>query len=472
MNHASTLYRFFIGYEYISIIFLFIANSSYVLILILGYINARKQYLRTGKTVTKISVIAAYLKPISVLVPSYNEELSIIDSVSSMLRLNYPEYEVIVVNDGSKDKTLEKLIEHFKLKSITIQYNKIIPTNDVRNVYQAPNHPNLLVIDKENGGKADALNTGINFSKYPLICCVDSDSIFDESGLLQIATPFFEDPEHVVAVGGTIRVANGSLIAHGKVVEPKITWNYFSLIQTVEYLRAFLVGRMGWDFIGANSIISGAFGLFKREAVINVGGYGRNSIGEDLELLLKIHQHYIKENKSYSVKFLPNPICWTEVPTDFKSLGNQRSRWQQGLLEGLWASRWMMLRPKAGVIGMVALPYLFLFEMISAPLELFGYIIILLSAYLGISDPHMIIAFFVVSIGYGWIITLGALLIEEMTFQKYQNPKDFLKLLAGVGLEQLGFRQIHLFWRLRGIVRKFTGNRAWGKITRRGFKKV
>jgi cellulose synthase/poly-beta-1,6-N-acetylglucosamine synthase-like glycosyltransferase len=251
-----------------------------------------------------------------------------------------------------------------------------------------------------------------------------------------------------------------------------VGWSYLSLIQIVEYLRAFLVGRMGWDYINATTIISGAFGLFKKKAIIEVGGYGTNTIGEDLELLLRIHEHYLKRKRKYQVRFLPDPVCWTEVPSSFSVLGKQRSRWQQGLMEGMWISRRMLFRPWSGVIGNIALPYLLLFELLSAPIELFGYIVTIIGFSLGVISTEVATTFLVVSMLYGWILTLGALIIEEVTFRKYKGMKDYFKLFIGVILEQFGYHQINLFWRLRGMWRYFRGSKNWGEMTRTGFKKA
>ncbi len=460
----------FTGYERFAVFFMITANTSYMVVLAMGYLNSRKLYTKSQVNINRSQSLKSSLMPISILVPAYNEEPTVYASVISMLKTTYPEYEVIVVNDGSKDKTMDVLIEKFRLQKVEYNVPHRIPQNKIRGVYKSPLHPNLTVVDKENGGKADALNCGINYSIHPLVCCVDSDSIFDETGLIQMALPFFEHPDRMIAVGGTIRVGNNVTIENGKVKDIKVGWDYFSLIQIVEYLRAYLVGRMGWDYINANTIISGAFGLFKKKAIIDVNGYSRGTIGEDLELLLKMHMHYRKNGTPYEVKFLPDPVCWTEVPTDFKTLGNQRSRWQQGLAEGLRSSRKMMFRPWSGVIGWMALPYFLLFELLSAPIEILGYIVMAIGFATGTMDPKLCGLFLLASMVYGWILTFGAVVIEEFTFCKYKKLEDYLKLCAGTILEQLGFRQIHLYWRIRGIYRFIKGKHAWGAMKRTGFK--
>lgn len=463
---------FILKFELFAITYLFIANSSYLIILILGLINSRKRYIRSEQNNSSVNTVVDLLRPISILVPAYNEEETVCESVYSLLRLNYPNYEIIVVNDGSKDKTIERLVSEFELQNIFYNPPQILPTEQIKNTYISKNYPNLYVIDKENGGKADALNTAINYSSFPLVCCIDSDTILDENGLIQLSYPFFENPNEMLAVGGTIRVVNNTTVKHGRVQKVSVGWSYLSLIQIVEYLRAFLVGRMGWDYLNATTIISGAFGLFKKRAIIEVGGYGTNTIGEDLELLLRIHEYYLNKNQKYSVKFLPDPVCWTEVPSSFKVLGKQRSRWQQGLMEGMWSSRKMFFRPHTGVIGNIALPYLFLFELLSAPIELFGYMITVLGFALGVISLKVALTFLAVSMLYGWILSLGALIIEEITFKKYKSLKDYFKLFIGVLLEQFGYHQINLYWRLKGMWNYCLGKKSWGEMTRSGFKKA
>lgn len=469
-SFSQVLADIFRAYEEFSIIYIFMANSLYFVVLVLGFLNARKLYTKSRVNFTRNFGPQKSLMPISILVPAYNEEITIEMSVRSMLKTNYPEFEVIVVNDGSKDNTLEVLIQNFSLHLVDYSVPNRIQTQKIKGVYKSSIFPNLTVVDKENGGKADALNCCINYSLYPLVCCVDSDSIFDEHGLIQMSIPFFESPEKMAAVGGTIRVGNSVKIENGQVTEVKVNWNYFSLIQIVEYLRAFLVGRMGWDYINANTIISGAFGLFKKKFLIEVGGYTRGTIGEDLEILLKIHA-YCKKNKiPYDVKFLPDPVCWTEVPTDIKTLGNQRSRWQQGLAEGLRSSKGMFFRPWAGTIGNFALPYFLFFELLSAPIEFFGHIVALLGVTLGLLDYKFALLFLLVSVVYGWILTFGAIVIEEFTFCKYKKISDYLKLCVGTILEQLGYHQLHLFWRMRGLWRHLRGVVQWGQMKRNGLK--
>lgn len=458
-------------YEAFIIGYLLLGNTCYLLVLALGCINSRRKFLAGKLEMDKRMVALKGLTPISVLMPAYNEQETAVESITSMLKVDYPEFEVIVCNDGSKDETMTILIEAFELYPIELHAPKALPCQPVKAIYKSRLHPHLLVLDKINGGKSDALNAAINFSKHPLICCVDCDSLLDAGGLTRVATPFFEDPERTVAVGGVIRLANDTRIEHGRVVQTVIPWRWLPMVQIVEYLRAFLIGRMGWDYIGCNTIISGAFGLFAKDTVVAVGGYDPHTIGEDFELLLRIHLYAKKHEKDYHVAFLPDPVCWTEAPEDLKTLGNQRSRWQQGLGESLWKSRGILFSRWGGRIGWIALPYLWLFELLSAPLELLGYLCLVLGLAFGVLEPDMVMLFFGVSIIYSFTLTLGSVIIEEVTFNRYTRNRDFLKLFIGAIIEQIGFRQFHLYWRTRGMYRWLKKRHAWGEMKRVGFKR-
>jgi cellulose synthase/poly-beta-1,6-N-acetylglucosamine synthase-like glycosyltransferase len=462
----------FTAYEEWLILYVFIANSFYMIILILGYFNARKKYIENEvKIFEKMAPLKA-LKPISILVPAYNEEVTVTESLLCTLRLDYPDFEVIVCNDGSIDRTLEVLIRDFSLFEVHSSIPTVLPSEPLRGIYKSRRFKNLTVIDKLNGGKADSLNACINQSHYPLICCVDSDSLLDADGLARVALPFFQAPEEMIATGGTIYIAN-TKIKHGESfdgrVATSIPFSWMGMIQAVEYVRAFLVGRMGWDYLGCNTIISGAFGLFQKEAVIRVGGYNCDTIGEDMELLLRMHRYRLLHKEKYKVQFLPDPTCWTEAPSDLKTLGSQRSRWQQGLCESLWQNRVLLFSRRGGRIGWLAMPYLWLYEIFSAPLELIGYFVAGIGIWLDLVSAEVVILLLLVSVVYGWFLTLGAIIIEQMTFAKYKSNGDVLKLLIGAALEQLGFRQIHLFWRLRGMIRWLQGDSKWGAMKRKGF---
>ncbi|MGH7231537.1 MAG: glycosyltransferase family 2 protein, partial [Nitrospiraceae bacterium] len=325
---------------------------------------------------------------------------------------------------------------------------------------------NLRVIDKENGGKADALNAGINLSRYPLVCCVDADSILQRDSLQRVVQPFLEDPT-TVACGGTVRVVNGCEVSGGFLINVALPQNWLALFQIIEYLRAFLFGRMGWSPINAVLIISGAFGLFHRDTVIAVGGYRHDTIGEDMELAVRLHRRLRDQRKEYRITFVPDPTCWTEAPENLRTLKNQRIRWQRGLLESLWAHRDLLFGRNAGTVGWLAFPFLLLFEALSPVVEIFGYVIMTLGFGVGVVSATAVAAFLMVAIGFGVLLSVSALLLEELSFHVYPRPKHLVMLfLAAIG-ENFGYRQLNAMWKLIGTVQWIRGTKGkWGEMTR------
>jgi cellulose synthase/poly-beta-1,6-N-acetylglucosamine synthase-like glycosyltransferase len=386
--------------------------------------------------------------------------------------LEYPLFEVIVVNDGSKDGTLLKLKAAFNLHPIPADIEEQLVCEQILGVYRSPDNPRLVVLDKVNGGKADALNAGINVSRYSLICAIDSDSLIEGGALLRMVKPFMERPEKTVAVGGIVRVANGCTVRAGRVVHVGLPRAWLPLIQTVEYLRAFLFGRSGLSALHSLLIISGAFGVFQKDAVIAVGGYRLNTVGEDMELVVHMHRYMREQKRKYEIRFLPDPVCWTEVPESLKSLGRQRNRWQRGLIDSLQMHRKMMLNPRYGAVGMVAFPYFVFFEMLAPMVELSGYIIIPLSYALGMVDFLFFALFLTVAILLGAIISMMAIILEELSFRRYTKTSDLLRLVAATFLENFGYRQLTLWWRLKGSWDYFRGRTEWGRMERKGFVKT
>jgi cellulose synthase/poly-beta-1,6-N-acetylglucosamine synthase-like glycosyltransferase len=406
--------------------------------------------------------------PISVLVPAYNEESTIVDNIKSLLALNYPSHEVIVINDGSKDDTFKKIFEAYNLKEVSQPVRYLIKTKKIKGIYKNIDIPKLTLVDKENGGKADALNVGINLSRYPVFASIDADSMLETDSLVRVIMPFIEE-KLTVAVGGIVRIVNGSKIKDGKVEAIGLPKNALAMFQIVEYLRAFLTGRMGWDALGCLLIISGAFGAFRKDVVVQVGGYSHNTIGEDMELVVKIHE-YLRKNKSkYRIKFIPDPVCWTQAPEKIKDLRGQRRRWQIGLMDSLFRHKELLLNPRYGIIGMFGVPYFWIFEMLGPVIEILGYIFIPLSYILGLLNIKYFILFLVSSILYGIILSIGAILLEEYTFSKYPSIKQLLRLSWYGILENFGYRQMTTFFKIDAIVRFKKFKNSWGKIKRSSF---
>jgi cellulose synthase/poly-beta-1,6-N-acetylglucosamine synthase-like glycosyltransferase len=406
--------------------------------------------------------------PISVLVPAYNEQETIVENIKSLLSLNYPTFEIVVINDGSKDETLNRVLSAFKLKLINQPIRYRIKTNKIRGIYKNIDIPNLVVIDKENGGKADALNVGINVSRYPLFAAIDADSILEGDSLVKITMPFIENRE-VVAVGGIVRIANGSHIKGGVIKKLQLPQNHVAMFQIIEYLRAFLTGRMGWDYIDALLIISGAFGAFKKAEVIEVGGYTVNTIGEDMELVAKLHEYMKRNNRKYSIKFIPDPVCWTQAPETLKDLRSQRRRWQIGLMDSLFKHKRILFNPRYGSIGLLAAPYFWIFEMFGPIVEMAGYILIPLSYITGLLNINIFILYLAASILYGVLLSIGAILLEQYTFSKYPSISQLFKLTMYGIIENFGYRQLTVFYRVEGIFKFRKQRHTWGKIKRQSF---
>ena len=409
--------------------------------------------------------------PITVIAPAFNEELSIVQSTKALLALEYPEHEVIVVNDGSSDSTLDVLIEAFGMEETQRTQIAALQVTEVYRTFHSRRYPNLLVVDKENGRKADAANAGIGFARTPLVCIIDADSIIEPDGLLRATEPFMYDDGRLVAVGGAIRIANGCTIRGGSLQKIGIADTMVPRFQVVEYLRAFLMNRVANAHMNTLMLISGAFGLFRRSTLVEMGGYRHDTVGEDLELVVRMHRHMRDQKRDYRIDFVPDIVCWTEAPAELDGLDNQRARWQQGALETLQRHRGMILNPRYGRIGLLAMPQIVLEDIFGPPAELLGYLVLPAAALLGLLDPMMAVAFFFVSVVFGCVLSLGTLALEEQQLRRTPNAKDLLRLGAAAVLENFGYRQINLWYRMAGIRRYFRNDTSWAAVPRVGLGK-
>ncbi|MEJ5263136.1 MAG: glycosyltransferase [Ignavibacterium sp.] len=409
-------------------------------------------------------------KAISIIVPAYNEGNNIVENVKSLLQLIYPQFQLVVVNDGSKDDTLQKLIENFNLKKIEYPDLYKIKSEPIKAVYKSKEISNLIVVDKVNGGKANAINAGINVAKYPLITVIDADSILERDCLLKIAQPFIEN-DNVIAVGGTIRIANGCEVKKGHLINVGLSKNWLARFQVVEYLRAFLFGRTGFDAINGIPIISGAFSCFRRDAVVEIGGYRSGSIGEDMEIVMRLHKHFRLKNPDTKITFIPDPICWTEAPESLKILMRQRTRWQKGTIECLLLHKDLIFNHNYGLMGIIAVPYYLIYEFLGPIIELIGYIFFFMSLVLGILSLEFTIAFLAAAILYGIMLSILSVILEELSFRKYPEIKHLLILFLTAVIENFGYRQITTWWRFKGTVEFFLGKRNWGSMEKKGISK-
>jgi cellulose synthase/poly-beta-1,6-N-acetylglucosamine synthase-like glycosyltransferase len=445
------------------------SNAVYFFLMVLGFFALRSQRARQNPEARAVLLNSPLLPEVSILVPAYNEALTIAQSVRSMLDLNYPHYDVIVINDGSKDETMRVLIDEFHLYKSTCRSGNAI-TQPVRAVYRSRDPIRLTVVDKANGGKADALNAGLNVARSPLVAAVDSDSLLEEDALLHVVEPFVENPSKVLATGGIVRVVNGCTVERGKVTRVATTSRILPLFQTIEYLRAFLGGRVAFSFLNSLLLISGAFGIFDREAIVEAGGFATSTVGEDMELVVRLHRLSREKKKPYLIVFVPEPVCWTEVPESWKVLHRQRNRWQRGTVESLMAHDKMLFHPKCGGPGWFSLPYFVVFEMLGPVVEMAGYVFTVAGIFLGIISVKIALLFFVVSVLFGVLLSMSAVVLEEFTMRRYPSVKDLARLLAAAVLENFGYRQLLTLWRLEGVWDGLRGKRGWGAMERRGFE--
>jgi cellulose synthase/poly-beta-1,6-N-acetylglucosamine synthase-like glycosyltransferase len=456
-----------LGVNYAVLIYFLLLNGFYLLLYAVSFVEISDYVRREIYNGLPELFASNYAPPVSIIVPAYNEEATIVSSASSFLALHYPQFEVVVVNDGSKDRTVEVLREEFNLSESDQPVQIQLETQPIRTMY-ATSAERLILVDKENGGKADALNVGICAATYPFVCCIDADIILDEDALLRVARPMIES-SRVVAVGGIVRVANGCEVESGRVVKIRTPRNIWANFQIVEYLRAFLAGRTGWSVFNAMLIISGAFGMFRRRDFIEAGGYAHDTVGEDMEVVTRMHRNLKEKGEPYQISFVPDPVAWTEVPATLRVLRRQRDRWHRGLMDTLFRHRKMLLNPRYGTVGLLAMPYFFLFEFLGPVVEIFGYVAVPLSLWLGYLDVEFAIAFFLAAVGLGTLLSVAAVFLEELRLNRYPRWLDVLKLsLYGI-VENFGYRQLNTVWRAWAIVSFLRNNQSWGAMERRGF---
>jgi cellulose synthase/poly-beta-1,6-N-acetylglucosamine synthase-like glycosyltransferase len=408
--------------------------------------------------------------PISVIAPAFNEERTILAALRSVLALRYPDYDVIVVNDGSTDATLAVIAADFALERVVEPMELLIPHRPVRGIYRSRADPRLWVIDKVNGGKADAQNAGISLSHATHVCMVDGDTILEPDALIRAIQPFLDDPQRTIAVGGTLRIANGLSAQSGQVKEVRLSNRFLPRVQTVEYLRSFLMGRLAWSRINALLIVSGAFGVFRRDVVMEIGGYTTGSLGEDLGLVMRLHRHMIEARRDYRIGFVPDPACWTEVPQSLRVLGRQRTRWHQGALECFFQNKRMALNPLYGRVGLLGFGHMIVVDLLGPVLEVLGYFCIPLFWWFGILSTEALIAYTALVFGLGTFTSIASLMLAEFQLRPYPRLEDLMKLGSAAVLENFGYRQLSNFWRLRGWLYYLTGRHSWGEMPRIGFE--
>jgi cellulose synthase/poly-beta-1,6-N-acetylglucosamine synthase-like glycosyltransferase len=458
------------GYSVFMLGYFGVVNLSYLIVHASGLVTLNRLMASRSFQPSYQRFGSPFLPGIAIVVPAYNEESTIVSSLRSFLDLKYPDFEVIVVNDGSTDETMDRLLENFDLEPVPAEPPWDLPCEPVRNVYGSRRNPRLTVIDKQNGGKADALNAGVYLTEKPLFCAVDADSIIERDALLAVAQPFLRDPTKVVATGGVVRVANGCSISDSIVESVRLSSSPLVGLQTAEYLRAFLAGRIGLSSLRSLMIISGAFGVFDTEVVRAVGGYNTETVTEDMDLVVRIHRHLTDLGREYRVVFVPEPVIWTRVPETLSALSRQRRRWHRGLFQTLLIHRRMIGNPNYGVVGVVALPFFLFIEGLGPLVEGSGYVVILAAFALGVVNVEFFLVFVGLAMVFGTLLSWLSVLSEVISYRRYERLRDLAQLLGYGIAENVVYRQWRTLVLWRGFIEFLRGSGSWGKMERSGFQ--
>jgi cellulose synthase/poly-beta-1,6-N-acetylglucosamine synthase-like glycosyltransferase len=460
------------GLNLVVFAYFLLVNTSMLVLMVFAVAEVRRHRRRVPFAGTAETYRSPLTSAVSVLMPVYNEAANVVGAVQALAALRYPSFEIVVIDDGSTDDTFDRLREAFDL----VEVPRVIPADvpfhgRIGSVHVARSAPDtLVVVRKENGGKPDALNVGINVARQPLVCMVDGDSLLDPDALLSVAKPFADDPVHVVATGGVVRVANGCDVVAGRVVDVRMPRRWLPRIQVVEYLRAFLLGRTGFSRLGGLVIISGAFGLFRRDLLLELGGLARDCIGEDAELVVRLHRRLREDRRDYRVVFVAEPVSWSEAPSTLRVLARQRARWHRGLAEILVRHRGMVANPRYGRIGLAILPFYLVFELLAPAVEVGALLLVPVSLTIDAINVDFAWRLLLVAYGYALLVSLVGLTIEELSFRSYRRWSDLAAVLAAAVVENLGYRQLNALWRLRGAWAAVRRRQAvWGEMTRTGF---
>lgn len=475
MPFIDQLELFVMDFNYYIAYYAMAVNLIYLILLLFSYQSVVQQERLWNIKDMSLLFKKRMLPTISIIAPAFNEEKTIIESANSLLNLKYPEYELIIVNDGSKDQTLNTLIRYYDLKRVDYLYDSRLSTKAVRGVYLNRSRPQLIVVDKINGGKADSLNVGINIANKEYVCGIDADSLLEDEALIKLASLTLDEETETPALGGNILPINGCTIDQGQIAQKGLAENKLARFQTIEYIRSFMSGRLGWSYFNCLLIISGAFGLFRKERIINVGGYLTSSgkfktdtVGEDMELVVRISRQMKEGKRPFRILYAYNANCWTEVPEDLKTLKKQRYRWHRGLIEILIFHRKMIFNPRYGRIGTIAMPYFYIFEMLGPLFEMQGYLMVILSAFLGILNVEIAMILFIAMVLMGILVSVSSLLISEKNGQNFTRKELWILVFYAI-LENFGVRQFFSLWRFGGYINMFRKPVGWQKADRKGF---
>ena len=429
-------------------------------------VGSSELYKKRHQEKLKNTLLQNYPIPVSIIVPAYNEEVTVVSTVKSLLALDYEHYEIVVVDDGSKDATSESLVAAFDMKPIRRPIQRKIHCQPEEFIYEAIGEKvPLTLIRKKNGGKADSLNMGINACKYPYFICMDADSVLQYDSLTKITRPVLEQDD-VVAVGGVIRPSNDVTLEQGKVRNYMLPGNLLACMQVLEYDRSFLASRILFDKFNGSLIISGAFGLFKKAVVIAAGGYDHTTMGEDMELVVKLHEYCTLNEIPYSVKYATDAVCWSQAPEKLKDLCKQRKRWHLGLFQSMWKHKVMLFNPKFGAVSFVSFFYFLLYELLSPFIEIFGVLTMVLAFLFDLINLPFMLLFFAIYAVFGCILTLTAFFARTQTIDLKISFTDALKAVALCLVEITFLRFVMAFIRATAFFGYKKKKLNWGRIER------
>ncbi len=464
----AILISFVLGFNYFVGFYYGVVSLLYTVLLSVAFIVILRHVHRIKYEPFKEYSVSPETPSISILIPAFNEEKVVVRTIRSTLAVDYPLFEVIVINDGSEDNTLATIINAFGLRRIDLVYRNLLQTVPVRGFYYNPEIPNLLIIDKERSGKADSLNCGITISRSPYFCSVDADSLLERDSLIKLMTPVMGSSAPVIACGGVVRILNGVTLKGSVIREISLPRRTLPLFQIVEYARTFLFGRMGWNALNSLLILSGAFSLFSKAAVIEIGGYRKGNISEDMEIVVRLHEHFLRQKRRYRIKFISDPICWTEVPESIRMLARQRRRWHLGMLQTMIQHRSMIFNPRYGRIGLLVLPYYLFFETFGPVVELLGYCTVACSYVLGFLSPKFLLLFLTLAIFYGAFLSIVGVFLSELTYRRYPKWSHLGRMVWYAILENFCYRQINSFWRTQAIFKFLAGRTHWEHVADKG----
>ncbi len=448
-------------FNLLTIAYFVAGNGAYTVLMLvaLAFVMVRNR----GRTYLELEELrdSGVLPPLTVIVPAYNEAETILETLRSVQQADYPQTRVVIVDDGSSDSTLERLTKTLRLEPRDLIYRLALPTRPVKQLWVSTVFPNLLVISKEHGGKPDALNAGINACRTPYFCTLDADSLIEPDALLRLMRPIVRSHHTVSVSGGIIRVRNGCKVEQGLVAKPMLSQSWLERLQVVEYLRSFLFGRAGWNLLGGTLIVSGAMAVFDRQLVIEAGGFSDATVGEDMEMVVRLQKRARRRTTPTRVAFDFDPVCWTRCPSSVSTLARQRRRWQLGLCQTLWMNWRMMFNPRYGVLGMVSFPFHVCIECLGAVIEFLGYLVVPAAFALHLALPAFYIPLVLLSLVYAAFLSAGAILLEELTYRRYPRRRDLYVLLLGALVDNFGFRQLVLFYRVQGFALFLAGFNRW-----------